>query len=119
MPGALTFNLADTKYNWDYHTVPQKGLDMRALHQPRGKVLGGSSALNAMAYVRGHALDYQRWAKEIGSDKWDYQHVLPYFKKAQWHDENASKYRGGDGPLCVSRQKTEMVAPRVDMYVLV
>lgn len=117
MPAALTFNLADKKYNWDFHTVPQKGLDMRELHQPRGKVLGGSSALNAMAYVRGHALDYERWAKEIGTDKWDYQHVLPYFKKAQWHDHNASTYRGGDGPLCVGRQRTKLVAPINDAFV--
>jgi len=117
MPAALTFNLADTKYNWDYHTVPQKGLDMRELHEPRGKILGGSSSLNAMAYVRGHALDYERWAEEIGSEQWSYKHTLPYFKKAQWHDYNASKYRGGDGPLCVGRQRTEIVKPINDAFV--
>ena len=58
MPAALTYNLNTDKYNWDYHTSPQPHLDDRTIHQPRGKVLGGSSCLNAMAYIRGHALDY-------------------------------------------------------------
>lgn len=61
MPAALTYNLADTKYNWGYKTEPQKFLDGRCIEQPRGKVLGGSSSLNAMVYIRGHALDYDRW----------------------------------------------------------
>jgi len=111
MPAALTFNLADNKYNWDFHTVPQKGLDGRRLHQPRGRTLGGSSAINAMAYVRGHALDYERWVDEIGAggETWNYRHVLPYFKKAQSHSEGGSTYRGGDGPLSVSRKNTAVV----------
>ena len=58
MPSALTYNLNDDKYNWDYWTVPQEHMDNRRIHQPRGKTLGGSSSLNAMAYIRGHALDY-------------------------------------------------------------
>lgn len=113
MPAALTFNLADTKYNWDFHTVPQKGLDGRRLHQPRGRTLGGSSAINAMAYVRGHALDYERWAGEIGSggESWDYRHVLPYFRKAQTHSEGSSTYRGGDGPLSTIRKTSPAVRP--------
>uniref|UniRef100_A0A7S1L408 Glucose-methanol-choline oxidoreductase N-terminal domain-containing protein n=1 Tax=Alexandrium catenella TaxID=2925 RepID=A0A7S1L408_ALECA len=117
MPAALTFNLADDKYNWDYHTVPQKNLDGRRLHQPRGKVLGGSSSLNAMAYVRGHALDYERWAQEIGSSRWKYQEVLPYFKKAQCHDSGASLYRGGSGPLKVGRRRTEAVRAINEAFV--
>jgi len=110
MPSALTFNLANDKYNWDFSTVPQKHLNGRQLHQPRGKVLGGSSSLNAMAYVRGHALDYERWAGEIGDSSWDYRHVLPYFKKAQRHDLGGSLYRGGSGPLTVGRRRTNVVA---------
>lgn len=117
MPSALTFNLANAKYNWDYHTVPQKHLDGRRLHQPRGKLLGGSSSLNAMAYVRGHALDYERWAAEIGSPTWDYKHVLPYFRRAQKHAEGATAYRGGDGPLSVGRRRTEVVAAINDAFV--
>eukprot|EP00406_Dinophysis_acuminata_P007106 CAMPEP_0179231948 /NCGR_PEP_ID=MMETSP0797-20121207/11606_1 /TAXON_ID=47934 /ORGANISM="Dinophysis acuminata, Strain DAEP01" /LENGTH=576 /DNA_ID=CAMNT_0020939051 /DNA_START=99 /DNA_END=1826 /DNA_ORIENTATION=+ len=109
MPAALTFNLANDKYNWDYHTVPQRHLDGRRLHQPRGKIMGGSSSINAMAYVRGNALDYERWAAEIGDPGWGYRHVLPYFKKAQKHDIGASQYRGGQGPLEVGRRQTEVV----------
>lgn len=111
MPAALTFNLANNKYNWDYHTVPQKGLDGRQLHQPRGRTLGGSSAINAMAYVRGHALDFERWADEIGSggETWRYRHVLPYFRKSQCHSEGSSTYRGGAGPLEVGRMHTPEV----------
>jgi len=117
MPAALTFNLANNKYNWDYHTLPQKHLDGRTLHQPRGKMLGGSSSLNAMAYVRGHALDFERWADEIGSTHWDYKHVLPYFKKAQRHSGEASAYRGHDGPLAVSRKRSGVVKPINDAFV--
>lgn len=117
MPAALTFNLANDKYNWDYHTVPQRHLDGRRLHQPRGKVLGGSSSLNAMAYVRGHALDYERWADESGCESWGYRHVLPYFKKAQSHSSGASAYRGGSGLLLVSRRRTRAVAAINEAFV--
>ncbi|KAF4722905.1 hypothetical protein FOZ62_018612, partial [Perkinsus olseni] len=82
MPAALTFNLANKKYNWDYHTVPQKHMNNRRLHQPRGKMTGGSSGINAMVYVRGHALDFERWALEEGCPGWSYRDVLPYFKKS-------------------------------------
>jgi len=117
MPAALTFNLANDKYNWDFHTVPQKHLDGRQLHQPRGKVLGGSSSLNAMAYVRGHALDYERWAEEIGSSSWSYRHVLPYFKKAQNHSQGSSPYRGAGGPLEVGRRRSDAVRAINDAFV--
>jgi len=117
MPAALTFNLANDKYNWDFHTVPQRHLDGRQLHQPRGKILGGSSSLNAMAYVRGNALDYERWAKEIGSEHWGYQHVLPYFRKAQRFSGEASPYRGKEGPLAVGRRRTEVVRAINDAFV--
>jgi len=102
MPSALTYNLNNDKYNWDYWTTPQPHLDGRRIHQPRGKTLGGSSSLNAMAYIRGHALDYERWNKE-GADGWDYASCLPYFQKAQSHIDGAGDYTGGDGPLEVSR----------------
>jgi len=119
MPAAMTFSIAGNKYNWDYHTVPQKGLDGRELHQPRGSVLGGCSSINAMAYVRGNALDYERWADEIGTDgeKWNYRSVLPYFKKAQSHDAGPDTYRGGDGPLSVARKQTPVVEPMTSAFV--
>lgn len=105
MPAALVANLCDNKYNWYYHTEAQPGLDGRVLYWPRGRVWGGSSSLNAMVYIRGHAEDYNRWHRQ-GAEGWDYAHCLPYFRKAQRHELGANKYRGGDGPLHVSRGKT-------------
>jgi len=110
MPAALTYSVADARYNWDYHTNSQPGLNNRLLHQPRGKVLGGSSSINAMVYVRGHPEDYERWEKEQGVKGWGYKNVLPYFKKAQTFDgrgesdeeKKDNKYRGRDGPLQVT-----------------
>ncbi|CAL1141865.1 unnamed protein product [Cladocopium goreaui] len=120
MPAALTFNLADAKYNWDFYTVPQKHMDGRRLHQPRGRALGGSSSLNAMAYVRGHALDYERWAKEIGEggDAWSYRNILPYYRKAQSHQAGESTYRGGSGPLTVTQRRTKAVEAINQAFVL-
>nr|XP_056719453.1 choline dehydrogenase, mitochondrial [Euleptes europaea] len=105
MPAALTYNLCDDKYNWYYHTTPQKHMDNRIMYWPRGRVWGGSSSLNAMVYIRGHAEDYNRWSRE-GAVGWDYEFCLPYFKKAQTHELGADPYRGGNGPLHVSRGKT-------------
>lgn len=105
MPAALTYNLCDEKYNWYYHTTSQKHMDNRIMYWPRGRVWGGSSSLNAMVYIRGHAEDYNRWSRE-GAIGWDYDHCLPYFKKAQTHELGSDRYRGGEGPLYVSRGKT-------------
>ncbi|XP_069499728.1 choline dehydrogenase, mitochondrial isoform X2 [Ambystoma mexicanum] len=105
MPAALVYNLCDDKYNWYYHTTPQKHMDNRVLYWPRGRVWGGSSSLNAMVYIRGHAEDYNRWHRE-GAIGWDYDHCLPYFKKAQAHELGPNLYRGGSGPLHVTRGKT-------------
>ncbi|MEX2647956.1 MAG: choline dehydrogenase [Alphaproteobacteria bacterium] len=100
MPAALAEPLKDTKYNWWYETEPQMHLDGRRVYWPRGRVLGGSSSINGMAYVRGHALDYQRWAED-GARGWSYAEVLPYFRRAQAHASGADAYRGGEGPLRV------------------
>ncbi|XP_051915412.1 choline dehydrogenase, mitochondrial [Hippocampus zosterae] len=105
MPAALTYNLCDDKYNWYYHTLPQAHMDNRVMYWPRGRVWGGSSSLNAMVYIRGHAEDYNRWQRE-GAEGWDYNHCLPYFRKAQCHEQGGNRYRGGSGPLHVSRGKT-------------
>ncbi len=101
MPSALTYNLENTKYNWEYLTESQSELSGRKLIWPRGKVLGGSSSLNAMAYVRGNAMDFERW--ETQAPGWAYKNCLPYFKKAQTHQLGGNEYRGGSGPLHVSR----------------
>ncbi|XP_033117526.1 choline dehydrogenase, mitochondrial-like isoform X2 [Anneissia japonica] len=106
MPAALVYPLCNDKYNWFYNTIPQKYMNNREMYCPRGRVWGGSSSLNAMCYVRGHALDYDRWQKE-GAEGWSYADCLPYFKKAQSHELGEDKYRGGSGPLHVSRGKTK------------
>jgi choline dehydrogenase len=102
MPAALTYNLCHDKYNWYYHTEPQPHMDGRVMYWPRGRVLGGSSSLNAMVYVRGHALDYDRWAKKEGATGWSYFEVLPYFKRAETRVIGGDAYRGSNGPLYVS-----------------
>eukprot|EP00937_MAST-01D_sp_MAST-1D-sp2_P004447 g4447.t1 len=115
MPAALTYNLADDKYNWDYYTEPQPGLGGRRLPWPRGRVVGGSSSLNAMVYIRGHALDYDRWRDE-GADGWSYADCLPYFRRAEGHDSlPADEYVGADGPLRVSRNNAPH--PLFDAFV--
>ena len=76
MPAALMYNLCHDKYNWYYHTEPQPHMDNRVMYWPRGRVLGGSSSLNAMVYIRGHSSDYDRWA-QIGLTGWGWDDVLP------------------------------------------
>ncbi|MEO5494474.1 MAG: GMC family oxidoreductase N-terminal domain-containing protein [Sphingomonas sp.] len=92
-----------TKTNWAYETVPQPGLNGRRGYQPRGKGLGGSSAINAMLYIRGAAWDYDNWAA-LGCDGWAYDDVLPVFKRSEANGRGASEYHGADGPLHVSDQ---------------
>ncbi len=99
MPAGLSEPMNGRRYNWDYHTEPEPNLKNRRIHQPRGKVLGGSSAINGMAYVRGHARDYDRWAQDPELAHWSYAHCLPYFRRAESHDRGADAYHGGDGPL--------------------
>ena len=101
MPAALIHNLCDDKYNWFYHSVPQPEMHGRQIYCPRGRVWGGSSSLNAMAYVRGHAEDYNRWAA-LGAKGWEYRRVLPYFKRAETYSRGGDMYRGDRGPLKVT-----------------
>ena len=102
MPAALTYNLMNDRFNWYYTTEPQPHMDERRLYWPRGRVLGGSSSLNAMVYIRGHALDYDRWVEE-GAAGWSYAEVLPYFKRAETFSGGGDDYRGDCGPLHVTR----------------
>ena len=102
IPAALTYNLMNDRVNWYYRTEPQARMNGRRLYWPRGRLLGGSSSLNAMVYIRGHALDYDRWVEE-GAAGWSYAEVLPYFRRAESHSLGADDYRGGDGPLTVTR----------------
>lgn len=89
--------------NWALHTVPQPGLNGRRGFQPRGKALGGSSAINAMLYVRGHRRDYDEWA-DLGCEGWDWDSVLPYFKRSEGNMRGADALHGADGPLQVAEQ---------------
>ena len=89
--------------NWKYETVPQKGLNGRTGYQPRGRGLGGSSAINAMVYIRGHKWDYDNWA-ELGCDGWSYDDVLPVFKRCEDNARGANPYHGAGGPLFVMDQ---------------
>lgn len=91
--------------NWCFNTVPQPGLNGRKGYQPRGKALGGSSAINAMLYVRGHKSDYDGWA-EMGCDGWSWDECLPYFKKSENNETGSDDVHGHDGPLQVSNQKS-------------
>ena len=80
MPGALLYTMHDPELNWKYYSEPEPFLNNRKIFCPRGKLVGGCSSHNGMVFVRGHALDYNRWA-QIGLKKWSYKNVLPYFKK--------------------------------------
>ncbi|RLN62744.1 hypothetical protein BBJ29_001990 [Phytophthora kernoviae] len=102
MPAAVPINLADERYNWNYFTEPQKHLNGRRIGFPRGRVLGGSSSINAMVYNRGHYHDYDDWEAN-GAEGWSYADCLPYFKRSQSHQLGGDDYRGGDGPFHVSR----------------
>ena len=98
MPSALSIPMNMPKYNWSYETEPEPHLGGRRLHTPRGKVLGGSSSINGMVYVRGNPHDFDRWEEE-GATGWGYRHVLPYFRRAETSNEGGDEYRGDDGPL--------------------
>lgn len=98
MPTALSIPMNTKKYNWGHHTQPEPHLDGRSLHCPRGKVLGGSSSINGMVYVRGNAQDFEGWAAG-GASGWSYRDVLPYFIKAETSTRGGDAYRGEDGPL--------------------
>ncbi|KJZ26428.1 choline dehydrogenase [Tritonibacter mobilis] len=106
MPGALSYPMNMSMYDWGYKSQPEPHLGGRELVTPRGKVIGGSSSINGMVYVRGHAGDYNHWA-ESGATGWSYADVLPYFKRMEtWDDRGHGgdpDWRGTDGPLHVTR----------------
>ena len=92
---------ANPRFNWMYETEPEPGLKGRRLYQPRGKVLGGTSAINGMVYMRGNPADYNEW-RQRGCVGWDWDGVLPYFKKAEDQENGANAFHGVGGPLRVS-----------------
>jgi choline dehydrogenase len=98
MPGALFIPLNRPRYNWGYVSEPEPNLGGRRINTPRGKVLGGSSAINGLVYIRGNARDFDHW-DEAGARGWAYRDVLPYFRRAETRAEGGDEYRGGSGPL--------------------
>ena len=104
MPAGFASLGKDSPYNWRYETVPQKHCNDRRMYWPRGKTLGGSSSINAMLYVRGHASDYDHW-RQLGNEGWSYREVLPFFKKAEHNERYNDEYHGVDGPLNVAEQR--------------
>jgi len=102
MPSAFAYPLADDTYNWAYESEPEPFMDQRRVHCPRGRVIGGSSSINGMVYIRGHALDYDAWASHKGLEDWSYARCLPYFRKSETRALGGDDYRGDSGPLHVS-----------------
>ena len=102
IPGGIPF-LMGPRVNWRFFTVPQVGLDNRRVWYPQGKTLGGSSAINAMIYIRGQAEDYDHWAS-LGNEGWGYADVLPYFIKSEDNSRLVNSYHGQGGPQAVSDQ---------------
>jgi choline dehydrogenase len=115
MPTALSIPMNTKKYAWQFETEAEPHLDNRRMHCPRGKVLGGSSSINGMVYVRGHARDFDEWQQQ-GAKDWDYAHCLPYFKKAETWSFGGNVYRGDKGPLAVNNGN-EMKNPLYQAFV--
>jgi choline dehydrogenase len=115
MPTALSIPMNSDKYAWQFHTQAEPFLNNRKMHCPRGKVLGGSSSINGMVYVRGHAKDFDQW-QQLGAEGWDYQSCLPYFEKAETFYLGKNTYRGDKGPLGVNNGN-EMANPLYNVFI--
>jgi len=103
MPAALAEPLKSERYNWAYHSEPEPYLDNRRLSYPRGRVVGGSSSINGMVYLRGNPQDYDAWARANGMEPWSFAHCLPYFKRMETSTLGPGAFRGREGPLKVTR----------------
>ena len=100
MPAGVGQLIAGKAYNWSFDTAPEPQLENRRLFWPRGKGLGGSSSINGMVYIRGHAQDFDRW-RQLGNEGWSYEEVLPYFKRSMNQERGADEFHGVGGPLNV------------------
>ena len=111
-------NIGNPKTDWCYQTEPDPGLNGRSIGWPRGKVLGGSSSINGLLYVRGQPLDYDHW-RQLGNAGWAWKDVLPYFKRSESWELGADEYRGEDGPLAVteSRVRREIIDAWLDAAI--
>ena len=116
MPTALSYPMNTEKYAWQFHTEPEPYLDNRKLHCPRGKVMGGSSSINGMVYVRGHARDFDQW-EEKGAAGWSYKDCLPYFKRSETWYKGEDDYRGGNGPVATSNGNNMKLNPLYKAFI--
>ncbi len=107
IPAGVHSVYRDPDINWNYQTEAEAELERRNVELPRGKVVGGSSSINAMVYMRGHPRDYDRWNDELGLAGWSYADCLPYFRAGETSERGESEWRGGSGPLGVARAKLE------------
>src|SRR5579884_4518373 len=101
IPAGFYRNIYHPKITWIFATEPVPGLGGRSIKWPRGKVLGGSSSINGLIYIRGQKQDFDLW-RQLGNAGWSYEDVLPYFRRAENQERGADEYHGADGPLCVS-----------------
>lgn len=116
MPLGFAFLLKDKKVNWCYQTEPEPNLDNRNIDWPRGKVLGGTSSINGMVYIRGNRADYNDWAAQ-GNEGWSYEEVMPYFLRSENKAEGASEYHGYGGPLWVENVKNEEKLELAELFL--
>lgn len=116
MPTALSYPMNSPKYSWPFESEPEAGIGGRRLHCPRGKVLGGSSSINGMVYVRGHACDFDEWEQQ-GAEGWSYQNCLPYFRRAETWKGGADDYRGGEGPLATCNGNDMRLNPLYQAFI--
>ncbi|MEO1847736.1 MAG: GMC family oxidoreductase N-terminal domain-containing protein, partial [Pseudomonadota bacterium] len=107
IPAGVYHAYKDPSINWNYKSEPEPECDGRRIDLPRGKVIGGSSSINSMVYMRGHPMDYDRWADKFGLAEWTFAQCLPYFKRCESSDRGQSIWRGGTGPLGVTRGTLE------------
>ncbi|RRH81941.1 choline dehydrogenase [Variovorax beijingensis] len=107
MPIGYFRTIYDPRYSWQFAVEPQEATGNRAIVWPRGKVLGGSSAINGLLYIRGQHADFDDWAAVAGAGGWSFREVLPYFKKSERYQGGESEYHGGSGELCVSDLRNE------------
>jgi choline dehydrogenase len=116
MPTALSFPMNNPKYNWDFNSEIEPAINNRSLHCPRGKVLGGSSSINGMVYVRGHACDFDEW-EALGAQGWSYKDCLPYFKRSESWIKGEDDYRGGSGPLSTCNGNDMKLNPLYQAFI--
>ena len=107
IPAGVYHAYKNPRINWNYHSEPEPHCENRAIELPRGKVIGGSSSINSMVYMRGHPLDYDRWAEQYALPAWTFAQCLPYFKRCESSDRGESQWRGAQGPLGVTQGRLQ------------